>query len=133
MKPKNVTLEVSLKPFYKKGIASFRETCGVIFEQWKPLVKDAECVSVMLWTSDGSELLDYDGRMDTAFEWAYWVGNANATPQTHASRSDPQGVGLHASPWLYQKEPPVVTYGDLKRLVSTIKEVGAEQIGRAHV
>ena len=116
-KVKNMTLEVSLKPFRQTNPAYVEAVCKEIFTQWRPLVKDAATVSILLWTSDGSELLDYDGCPDTPFEWAYWVGNANATPATHASRSDPEGVGLHSRPWRYLPEPPVMTYGILKRIV----------------
>ncbi|MBQ8431318.1 MAG: hypothetical protein IJX28_00390 [Clostridia bacterium] len=126
---KNMTLEVSLKPFRSTDAAFVEEVCRTIFEQWKPLVKDAECVSILLWTADGSELLDYDGCDDTPFEWAYWVGNANATPATHRSRSDPEGIELHAKPRLYISEPPVMTYGILKRIVTTLRRVGGELLG----
>ena len=34
-----------------------------------PLLKEREEISVMLWTSDGSEILDYNGDENTAFEW----------------------------------------------------------------
>ncbi len=125
-KVKNMTLEVSLKPFRQTNPAYVEAVCKEIFTQWRPLVKDAATVSILLWTSDGSELLDYDGCPDTPFEWAYWVGNANATPATHASRSDPEGVGLHSRPWRYLPEPPVMTYGILKRIVATLRRVGGE-------
>ena len=85
---KNMTLEVSLKPFRQTDPAYVEAVCKEIFTQWRPLVKDAATVSVLLWTSDGSELLDYDGCPDTPFEWAYWVGNANATPATHRVIAD---------------------------------------------
>ena len=126
---KNITLEVSLKPFLQIDDDYLESVCRKIFDQWKPLIRDAERVSVLLWTSDGSELLDYDGKEETSFEWAYWVGNANATPATHRSRSDPQGVGLHADPWRYVEHPIKMTYGILKRIVSTLKRVGRECLG----
>lgn len=126
---KNLTLEVSLKPFKQTDEAFVEAVCHKIFDQWKPLIAEAESLSILLWTSDGSELLDYDGKESTAFEWAYWVGNANATPKTHSSRSDPKGVGLHATPWRYLENPPVMTYGILKRIVSTLKRVGRDCFG----
>ena len=70
MNLKNITLEMSLKPFFCTDDAYVREVCRKLFLQWRPLVKDARTVSVLLWTSDGSELLDYDGCEDTPFEWA---------------------------------------------------------------
>lgn len=41
------------------------------------MVKDAETVSVLLWSGDGSELLDYSGNMDDEFEWGKYIGAAN--------------------------------------------------------
>ncbi|MBQ8440306.1 MAG: hypothetical protein IJX19_06585 [Clostridia bacterium] len=130
---KNITLEMSLKPFRKTDATSVRLTCEKLFSQWKPLVKDAECVSVLLWSSDGSELLDYDGCEETSFEWAYWVGNANATPKTHRMGSDPEGVSIHCDPWIYTEKPPVMTYGILKRIVATVKEVGHSLLGEKKI
>ena len=128
MKLKNITLEMSLKPFFRTDDTYVREVCRELFSQWRPLIKDADSISVLFWTSDGSELLDYDGCEDTAFEWAYWVGNANA-PEGGHSASDPNGVGLHYKPWLYTAKPVKMTYGILKRIVATIKKIGREMSG----
>ena len=73
---KSVTLEVSLKPFKKTDDGYIRSVCEEIFTQWRPLVKDAETVSVMMWTADGSEILDYSGSLEDSFEWCYFVGQA---------------------------------------------------------
>ena len=63
-----VNLEMSIKPFYKTDEASIREVCRQVFTQWRPLLKGRKTISVMLWTSDGSEILDYDGNPQTPFE-----------------------------------------------------------------
>ena len=132
MNLKNITLEMSLKPFFCTDDAYVKEVCRKLFLQWRPLVKDARTVSVLLWTSDGSELLDYDGCEDTPFEWAYWIGNANVSAGSR-SVSDPEGVGLHCKPRLYTEKPATMTYGILKRIVATIKEVGREMTGVSHI
>lgn len=77
-------------------------------------------------------MLDYDGNPDTPFEWAYWVGNANAK-EGSSSASDPMGVGLHYKPWRYTEKPAIMTYGILGRIVSTIKEVGLEMTGVSRI
>ena len=132
MKLKNITLEMSLKPFFSTDDESIRGVCRELFLQWRPLIKDAEMISVLLWSSDGSELLDYDGNPDTPFEWAYWVGNANAR-EGRTSASDPMGVGLHCKAWRYTEKPAVMTYGILARIVGTIKEVGREMTGVSRI
>lgn len=125
---KNITLEMSLKPFKKIDDEYIETVCRTAFEQWKNLVKTADTVSVMFWTGDGSELLDYDGNDDTVFEWAYMVGNANVTEGASHS-TDPEGVELHFHPRKYLENPPVMTYGTLKKIVATFKRVGKEVLG----
>ncbi len=119
---KSVTLEVSLKPFKKTDDGYIRSVCEEIFTQWRPLVKDAETVSVMMWTADGSEILDYSGSLEDSFEWCYFVGQAQL-PFEEGGRLD---ENLHKKKYLYTDEPPVMTYGVLKRIVSTLKQVGKE-------
>lgn len=72
-----VNLEMSLKPFKKTDDEYIRGVCREVFEQWRPLLKNRETVSVMLWTADGSEILDYAGNTDDEFEWCCYIGTAN--------------------------------------------------------
>ena len=74
---KTVNLEMSLKPFKRTDDEYIRGVCKNVFEQWRPLLKNRETVSVMLWTADGSEILDYSGDPDKEFEWCIYFGNAN--------------------------------------------------------
>jgi len=125
---RNITLEVSLKPFKRTDSDYIEKVCREIFEDWRPLVRDAECVSVMMWSADGSELLDYNGRLDDSFEWACYVGGANnlrPTPKEH----DPEAKGLHSRRYYYIDKPPIMTYGILKEIVATLKRVGGEILG----
>ena len=122
---KNITLEVSLKPFKKTERTFIKQVCRQIFEQWKPLIKNVESVSIMLWSADGSELLDYKGNLDDVFEWAYFIGGANPREGEHPD-IDPEGLGLHTRNYLYMDNPPVMTYRILQDIVSTLKEIGSE-------
>ena len=74
---KNVTLELSLKPFKQTDETYIRKVCAQIFEQWRPLLKKRKSISIMLWVGDGSEILDYAGKLEDIFEWARFVGTAN--------------------------------------------------------
>jgi len=125
---KSITLEMSLKPFKKTDSEYIRERVTYCFEQWKPLLKNAQEVSIMLWCGDGSELFDYKGKLSDEFEWAYFIGGANQREASH-SAIDPEGVGLHTRNYLYLENPPKMTYGILKEIVSTIKSVGKELFG----
>ena len=124
----HITLEMSLKPFKQTDSDYIRTVCGKVFEQWKPLVKDAETVSVMLWCADGSELLDYRGNPDDSFEWCCFWGGANQREGNH-SEIDPDGLGLHTRNYLYISNPPVMTYRILKEIVGELKAAGKRILG----
>lgn len=124
---RNVTLEVSLKPFNDPTEEATRSVVRAMFEQWKPLCQRAEAVSVMLWAADGSEILQYRGNLDDTFEWAYWIGGAN--PRA-AHPGDPERVGLHSRPYPFTERLRRFTYGDLKRLNTILRELGQEVTGR---
>ena len=91
----NITLEMSLKPFRQTDPAYIEKICRQVFTDWRPLVHDVPCVSVLLWSADGSELLDYRGELDEPFSWAMYIGGANNREANH-SAIDPDGLGLHS-------------------------------------
>ena len=123
-----VTLEMSLKPFRSMEPKAVREVCATLFRQWEPLLRRADRCAVMLWTADGSEILDYQGRLDGEIETAKYIGIGNPTPQ--ALQGDPHGKRLHERPWLYMEKPPRVTYRSLKHIVAALKEVGQAMTGK---
>lgn len=129
---KNITFECSLKPFKKTDDAYIRAVAEKIFTQWRSLIADVPCVSVMLWTADGSEILDYDGDMDRPLEWGRYAGSANTRATTWYPARDPNREGLHSRSYLYCDEPPVITYGTLRRIVSILREVGQRMLGEGH-
>lgn len=129
MKLKNVTLEMSLKPFRQTDDAYVRDVCRTIFRQWYEYIRHADVVSVLLWTADGSEMLEYGGNLDASFDWSRYIGGANHTRDLD-KRLDPQGVGLHTRCYLYMENPPVYTYSLLKQVVKIVKEVGREITGK---
>ncbi len=124
----NVTLEMSLKPFRKTDPVSVKTVCRKVFEQWKPLVRDVPCVSILLWSADGSELLDYRGEPDEPFSWAKYIGGANNREASHAA-IDPEGLGLHSRCYLFCEDPPEMTYRILRLVVASLKEAGKEVLG----
>ena len=127
---KSVTLEVSLKPFKQTDEGYIRSVCDQIFTQWRPLLKDREEISVMLWTGDGSEILDYSGELDEEFEWCKYAGTAN---HQLPKDDEPKYISLHKRKQLYNESPPRFTYRILKRIVSIIKETGKRHFPSASV
>ena len=49
---KNVTLELSSKPFTDESEATMVSVCRKMFTQWQDLIRTADQVSVMLWIAD---------------------------------------------------------------------------------
>lgn len=121
--PRNITLELSLKPFHDPSDAAVRAVVSRLLSQWEPLYKDAEQLSFLLWSADGSEILDYRGDLEAPFEWAYWIGTANPYRKWP---HDPEGRCPHSAGHKYIENPPTLTYGWLRNLVSIIKELGSQ-------
>lgn len=117
---KSVTLEMSLKPFKQTTDEYIRSVCRRLFEQWKPIIKNRETVSVMLWSGDGSEILDYTGDKDKKFEWCCYIGGANNPPIDDM----PPETSPHVRKQLYMENPPVMTYKILKNIIDTLKDEG---------
>lgn len=127
---KNVTLEMSFKPFYKKEQGFVEETLRKMFRQWDKLLLTADGISVLLWTSDGSEILDYLGDMEETFEWSRFIGGANPRMKWD-KKNDPERINLHATYYLYREVTEEFTYGDYKRIIKTIKKIGEEVTGKS--
>lgn len=97
---KDITLEMSLKPFKQTDKPYIRSICAQIFEQWRALLKNRKSISIMLWAGDGSEILDYAGKQEETFEWARFVGTANLP---HLEDSAPLETSLHKRKQDYKK------------------------------
>lgn len=123
----NITIEMSLKPFKENTQEYIRYVCNLAFEQWKPLLNHADTVSVLLWTSDGSEILEYSGELTQELEWGKYAGNPNASNKVN---SGPKELTLHQRAYTYLDNPPSFTYGDLKNIILTIKEEGRKVTGK---
>lgn len=122
-----VTLEASLKPFKQRDTVFYNRVAEELFFQWRPLLRYADTVSVMLWASDGSEILDYSGDLTQQLEWARYIGNPNTQ---HAVGSGPASLSLHERAYLYMDDPPEFTYDDLRQIVDVLKSVGRRVTGK---
>jgi len=126
---KNVTLEMSFKPFFSKEQGVVEEVLRKMFKQWEKLLNTAEGISVMLWTSDGSEIWDYLGDMEETFEWSSFIGGANPR-LAWDEKNDPTRINLHATYYSYRDKIEEFTYGDYKRIIKTIKQIGEKVTGK---
>ena len=105
----DIHLEMSLKPFKVNNRDSIDQVCRNVFIQWAPLLRHADTISVMLWTADGSEILNYTGDDNQRLEWSQYVGNPNTD---HEVNSGPKELSLHQRAYDYIPNPPQYTYGD---------------------
>ncbi len=141
----DVQLEMSLKPFWDNTPETREAVCRELFQQWGPLCRWSESISIMLWIGDGSEILEYEGDLDFEFEWARYHGSANdihAKPVAdtgdaghtaingHVLGRDPERRGVHLRSYLYRPEPAKFSFRWLKGLVETLKRVGHEVTGK---
>ena len=140
---RDIQLEMSLKPFFDNSPATRSAVIHEVFEQWRALARHAESVSILLWIGDGSEILEYDGVMDRAFEWGRYQGSANPHEWKASSKSNTDGVsshawsdkndphrnGLHRRSYLYREAPAEFTFEWLAALVADIKRIGGKLLG----
>lgn len=124
-----VCLEVSLNPFgLDLSDEGIDRTCRELFDGWKELIRHASSVAVLMWTSDGSEILEYDGNPDSTFDWCKYIGRANNI--TPLPEWDPEGRCVHNRPRIYMDNPPEMRYGDLRRILAALRRAGREVLGR---
>ncbi len=125
---RNVTLEMSLKPFKVMNDDAIRAVCRELFRQWDALTRHADMISVMLWIADGSEILDYRGDLDAEMEWGRYAGMAN--PFRDKPTWDPDNLALHSDIIIYMDNPPIITYRWLRKIVAMLKAVGGSMTGK---
>ncbi len=120
---------MSLKPFKRVDDETVDAVCRTVFHQWTHLLDRSGTTSVLLWTADGSEILDYRGDLEAEIEWARYLGTANSRAKRNYI-DDPEQRGLHSRPYLYMDDPPVITYATLRHIVEKIRAVGEGETGR---
>lgn len=121
---KEVTLEMSLKPFKQLDDDFIISICKDLFRQWTPIIKKADGVAILLWIGDGSEILDYTGDITKSFEWGKYIGRANECKEDWKKEKDPLKLSPHAQRYLYTEKPMTFTYADLKRIIYLLKKTG---------
>ncbi len=127
---KEITLEMSLKPFIRTDSEFIKTVVGRVYEQWQPFIKGREVINIMLWTSDGSEILDYAARLDDAFAWGCYLGMANVPLADETDRPD---TSLFKKSRFYTDKPAVMTYRILKEIVDTLKAEGKRRFPGAQI
>ena len=129
---KNVTLEMSGKPFKDESYETMLQVCKKLFTQWRELTEQADVVSIMLWIADGSEILEYTGNLNDKFEWCYWIGVANPVPlhKPLAEYTEREKRDTHSFPKKYIPDGAPRPYAWLKQLIEVIRITGGEMTGK---
>eukprot|EP00828_Plagiopyla_frontata_P038597 TRINITY_DN5066_c0_g1_i2.p1 TRINITY_DN5066_c0_g1~~TRINITY_DN5066_c0_g1_i2.p1 ORF type:complete len:259 (-),score=8.78 TRINITY_DN5066_c0_g1_i2:58-834(-) len=129
MRLRNVTLELSAKAFKDDSESTMEAVCEELFKQWERITCYADQVSVLLWIADGSEILEYAGNLDDAFEWAYWQGIAS--PKDLGRELTPEEEqNINLNPVKYRADAALRTYSWLKLLTEIIQETGMQMCGK---
>ena len=129
---KRLGLELSLKPFFDNSPETRLEVCERIYQQWYPLARMSEKLSILVYASEGSQILEYNRDLSQTIEWDYWLGAANypLRNQEPLPPEDPENKTLFRAAKKYRDEPlPEFTYQWLKDLVVDLKTIGAKYFG----
>lgn len=120
---KSVTLEISLKPFLNQSDSEVLDTCRYALRQWDALLRNANELCLTMWSADGSEILDYDGNLDSEMEWARYYGNAN--PHMPVP-NDREGKSLHARNYLFHTDAKPISYRRFAAIIAAWREAASE-------
>ena len=124
-----VTLELSAKPFVDDSEETAYKVAEHLFTQWLPLLREADEVAVLLWTSDGGELLTWSGNEEDTFEWAYWIGVAEPPPAPEGL-TEREKMNTHLFPKKYRADAAPRTYRWLRRTIAILRERGTAITGK---
>jgi len=126
---KVLTLEISLKPFLRKGSNSYEQVAVELFRQWKSVSDQAEQISVLLWSADGSEILDFTGDLDKRFDWGRYIGIINYKQTAEDKKNDPEKRDAIRTGRVFDDGTDLLSYRALRESVETLKLVAKEQFG----
>lgn len=129
---KRFGIELSLKPFFDNTPETRTRVCEKLFEQWVPLCRISDKFSILIYASEGSQILEYNGDLSQSFEWDYWLGAANypLRNQEPLPPEDPENRTLFRAAKKYRDDPiPEFTYQWLKDLVAELKEMAKKHLG----
>jgi hypothetical protein len=119
-----VVLEMSFKPFKALDDESIAHVCREALRQWLPMTKLAKECGILLWISDGSEILTWKGDLTEKFEWARYIGCCNTKARSYDHTIDPRRIAC-----IYTENPVEFTYGDVKRIISAFHLIGRDEFG----
>ncbi|MEI6337206.1 MAG: hypothetical protein WCQ57_01325 [Verrucomicrobiota bacterium] len=127
-KLRRVQLELSLKPFLSADADEVESVTRSLVGMWASLLRHAGELSILLFVGDGTELLQYDGNFDRRFPWAQCIGRVSDRHKV-PDEKDPQHLSLDGQPHPFRDRIPEYSYGDLRRIVQTMKTTAGRLTG----
>lgn len=126
-KLKRTVLEIGLRPFNNMSDNEIERVCRHALASWGKLIEQGDTISILFWTGNGDEIVQFDGNMNKEVNWAKYVGFCNFEDDGY-----PADVSHYRNnqAFLYRKNPPVIKYKDLKNIVSTFKRLAKEMFNK---
>lgn len=119
-----LVLEMSLKPFYSFEEGAIVAVCDAALAQWTDLLEQADSCSMLLWISDGTEIMEWKGDLDETLEWGRYIGYASE------EECAPLAVGHKPKgPTVYREGTTEITYRQLATIVATLKDIAKQHYG----
>ncbi len=122
-----VVLEIGLRPFDNMSLREIERVCRHALSSWSKLIEQGETISVLFWTGNGDEIVQFDGNMNKEVNWGKYIGFCNLDSDAY-----PVDVSHYRNntAFLYRKNPPVIKYKDLKVIVATFKRLAKEMFNK---
>ena len=124
----DVQLELSLKPFRSAREEDIASLAKEVTRMWQSLLRHADQLSILLWTGDGTEMLEYDRDMNRHFPWGMWIGRGS-NPHHVPEEKDPRHESLDGYPKPFTPHPNAYSYADLQRIVKVLKATAEKETG----
>jgi hypothetical protein len=121
---RRVGFEVSVKPFKSFEPSAIRRTAEEIMRQWTALAEVASEVCVLLWTADGSELLEWAEDIDAPVSWGHSVGFSNTEWDPYGGHSVDSRAAVD-----YRDAVSPVRYKDIRTIVDEVRSAGRRAFG----
>lgn len=124
----DVQLELSLKSLRSSREEDIVFWAKEVTRMWQSLIRHADQLSILLWTGDGTEMLEYDRDLNRCFPWAMWIGRGS-NPHIVPEEKDPRHESLDGYPKTFTARPNRYSYGDLQRIVRLLKTTAEKATG----
>lgn len=126
-KMQRLVMEIGLRPFKNMSSREITRVCKHALKCWEKLIDQVNEVSILFWTSDGSEIIEWDGNMNKKINWGRHIGFCNLDKDVY-----PVDISHYwnNAGFLYKKNPPVIRYKDIAKMAATFKKLCNEMFGK---